>query len=299
MIFKPFVQSLLRQNYYITHPYHRLRLWQEGLRSQDKIVIYQMGKVGSTTIWKSLESLNLGIPIYHIHTLNSDAIAIDIARDKANFSKLRFMYPETIHSEYLRNQLNRKNISNPWNIITLVRDPVAQILSVFFQDLEEELLLGLDYRTKIQEEGEQKVLQEVIARFYKEYVENPNRKHPFEWFDFEFKETLNIDLFDAPTFSGKDYYIYNTELANVLLLKLESLNDSCQSAFQEFLRIQNFNLVRSNVALQKRYKDLYKNFLREVNLSTDYLDKMYQTKLVKHFYSEFEIEQFYQSWKIS
>ncbi|MEQ9483351.1 putative capsular polysaccharide synthesis family protein [Coleofasciculus sp. F4-SAH-05] len=296
MALKPLIQSSLRQDYRITHPYHRLRLWLEGLRSKDKIVIYQMSKVGSTTIWKSLESLNLDIPIYHVHTLRHEQISRAIERDKANFPKLRFMYPETIHSEYLRSQLDQKNIMHPWSVITLVRDPVAKILSSFFQNLEREFLLGLDYRKKIKVEGDTKVLPEVIERFYQEKVDNSRRKHPFEWFNFELKDNLDFDIFAAPSIAGSNYYIYNTKLARILLLKLESLNDSYQSAFQEFLGLQNANLVQANVGLQKRYKSLYKSFLRNVDLPVDYLDEIYQTELVRHFYSESEIEQFYQRW---
>ncbi|MEQ8466007.1 putative capsular polysaccharide synthesis family protein [Coleofasciculus sp. E1-EBD-02] len=296
MALKPLIQSSLRQDYRITHPYHRLRLWLEGLRSKDKIVIYQMSKVGSTTIWKSLESLNLDIPIYHVHTLRHEQISRAIERDKANFPKLRFMYPETIHSEYLRSQLDQKNIMHPWSVITLVRDPVAKILSSFFQNLEREFILGLDYRKKIKVEGDTKVLQEVIERFYQEKVDNSRRKHPFEWFNFELKDNLDFDIFAAPSIAGSNYYIYNTKLARILLLKLESLNDSYQSAFQEFLGLQNANLVQANVGLQKRYKSLYKSFLRNVDLPVDYLDEIYQTELVRHFYSESEIEQFYQRW---
>ncbi|MEQ9356483.1 putative capsular polysaccharide synthesis family protein [Coleofasciculus chthonoplastes] len=296
MALKPLIQSSLRQDYRITHPYHRLRLWLEGLRSKDKIVIYQMSKVGSTTIWKSLESLNLDIPIYHVHTLRHEQISRAIERDKANFPKLRFMYPETIHSEYLRSQLDQKNIMHPWSVITLVRDPVAKILSSFFQNLEREFLLGLDYRKKIKVEGDTKVLQEVIERFYQEKVDNSRRKHPFEWFNFELKDNLDFDIFAEPSIAGSNYYIYNTKLARILLLNLESLNDSYQSAFQEFLGLQNANLVQANVGLQKRYKSLYKSFLRNVDLPVDYLDEIYQTELVRHFYSESEIEQFYQRW---
>lgn len=297
MKLKPLVQPLLRQDYRITHSYHRLRLWQQGLRSNDKIVIYQMGKVGSTTIWNSLESLNLGLPIYHVHTLKHEHISRAIEKDKNNFPKLRFVHLETIQSEYLRSQLDQKNIIKPWNVITLVRDPVAQLLSVFFQKLEVEIPLGLDYRKKIKAEGDTKVVQEVIERFYAGFVNNPKLHHPFEWFNLELKENLKFDIFAAPAFSGRNYYIYNTELAKVLVLKLESLDDSYQSAFREFLGIQNFKLIQSNVGVQKRYKNLYKTFQKNVNLPISYLDKLYQTELVKHFYSESEVEQFYQRWK--
>ncbi|MEL7067298.1 MAG: putative capsular polysaccharide synthesis family protein [Cyanobacteria bacterium J06581_3] len=293
---KAIVQFLLKQSYYINYPCYRLYLSLQGQLSQDKIVIYQMAKVGSTTIWKSLEARSLDSPVYHVHTLKHQQISKAIKKDKANFPKQRFIYPETVHSEYLRRQLD-KGIGTPWNVITLVRDPVAQRLSSFFQILEGEQRLGRDYMDKMEEAGESKVLQEIIARFYQKRVNNPKRKHPFEWFNKEFKHNLEFDIFSESAFAGENYRIYNTDMARILLLKLEALNDSHQSAFQEFLGIEKFSLVQANIGKTKRYRKLYKRFLREVNLPVEYLDKIYRTDLVRYFYTASEIEQFYQRWR--
>jgi hypothetical protein len=93
------------------------------------------------------------------------------------------------------------------SIRSLVRDPVAKILSSFFQNLEREFLLGLDYRKKIKAEGDKKVLQEVIEKFHQEYVDNPSRTHPFEWFNFELRESLNFDLFAEHPLSGRAGFV--------------------------------------------------------------------------------------------
>lgn len=296
MKLKPVVQSLLRQNFSVTYSYHRLNLWQRGLRSKNKIVIYQMGKVGSTTIWKSLEALNLNAPVYHVHTLNPDKIHHAIQRDQINFAKRRFIYPETVQSHYLHGQLARHPNQHPWHVITLVRDPVAKILSSFFQKLEAELSLGLDYRKQMKTAGNHQVVQDVIERFYGEYVDNPAWRHPYEWFNAEFNTSLNIDIFTQPSLAGRDYSIFTTPQAKVLLFKLESLTDCYRPAFQAFLGLPEFELIQANLGMQKRYKTLYKEFLQKVHLPVDYIDRVYNSELVKHFYSEAEIEQFYQRW---
>ncbi|NET32778.1 MAG: sulfotransferase family 2 domain-containing protein [Cyanothece sp. SIO1E1] len=297
MNIKPLLQPLLRQNYYVTHVYHRLRLWGKSLNSRDKIVIYQMGKVGSTTIWKSLESLNLDIPVYHVHYLKSESVKRSLEKARIDFPRLRFIYPEVVQAEHLRNQLNQNCIETPWHVITLVRDPIAKMLSSFFQTLERDLLLGSDYRKRIKKEGYEKVLEEIISRFYDEYVHNPNRKHPFCWFDYELKKNLNIDIFNETPLSNKNYHIYNATAAKILLLKLESLSNCYQDAFYEFLGFQDFKLIRSNVGSQKRYGNLYKDFLDGIDLPVDYIDKIYSSDLVKHFYSDLEIEEFYRRWQ--
>lgn len=38
--------------------------------NQSPILIYQMGKVGSKTVYESLKALNLATPVYHTHLLN-------------------------------------------------------------------------------------------------------------------------------------------------------------------------------------------------------------------------------------
>lgn len=52
----------------------RLWAWVEGLyirslnfRKQPPVLIYQMGKVGSTSIYKTLKRARIRYPIFHIH----------------------------------------------------------------------------------------------------------------------------------------------------------------------------------------------------------------------------------------
>ncbi|NJM97415.1 MAG: hypothetical protein HC800_09795 [Phormidesmis sp. RL_2_1] len=279
---RSFLQPLLRQNYYVTHSYHLLRLWREGLNRRGKIIIYQMGKVGSTTIWKSLESANLGVPLYHVHTLSPEKIDKRVEYDRINFSKRRFIYYESMQAEYLRGQIDHNQVNSSWRLITLVRDPIAKMISSFFQKLEIEIPLGLDYRKEVAKEGEEKVLKSLSERFCKECVYNSDWEHPFEWFNHEIRANFDVDIFSETPLSGKDYCIYDAGTAKILLLKLESLNTCYESAFQEFLGLQNFNLVQSNIGSQKLYKNLYKAFLEQVDFPIDYIDKVYNSELIKH-----------------
>ncbi|MDY7015276.1 MAG: hypothetical protein SVX43_17095, partial [Cyanobacteriota bacterium] len=74
------LQSLLRQNYAVTKTYSQLR-WRLKMRSRlppkAPLLVYQMGKVGSTTI---VESLQRAVPdrfIFHVHFLSHKGIKID------------------------------------------------------------------------------------------------------------------------------------------------------------------------------------------------------------------------------
>lgn len=298
MKLRSIAQSLLRQNYYVTHSYHLCRLWWEGLKTSEKIVVYQMGKVGSTTIWNSLEALELGIPIYHVHGITHHSVRRQICKSKERFQKLRAIYIEIAQAEYLRNQLDSKAVSKPWSVITLVRDPIAQTLSSFFQALEMERKLGIVDRKVLALETHDQAVDEIIQRFHHNYVNNPDRGHPYTWFDREMKMSLGIDVFKGNTSETSDYYIFSEEKASVLLLKLESLNNSYKKAFRDFLGIQDFHLVTSNLGSQKsRYGSFYRDFIDRIELPDQYLDSVYDSPLVRAFYSEAEIEGFYQRWR--
>ena len=298
MKLKSIAQSLLRQNYYVTHSYHLCRLWWEGLKTPDKIIVYQMGKVGSTTIWKSLEALNLGIPIYHVHGITHHSVQKQVTKSKERFQKLRAIYIEIAQAEYLRNQLDSQTITKPWNVITLVRDPIAQTLSSFFQALEMERKLGFTFRETLSPETHDQAVHEIVQRFHRDYVNNAEREHPYAWFDREMKVSLGINVFIDTTSEVSDYYICSGEKASVLLLKLESLNNSYKKAFRDFLGIQDFHLVTSNLGSQKsRYGSFYKDFIDRVRLPDHYLDSVYYSPLVRTFYSDAEIEDFYQRWR--
>lgn len=298
MVFKSSIQALLKQNYDVSRSYHRMRLWAEGLGSDDKIVIYTVSKVGSNTVWKSLKMLNLEPPLYHVHVLRPEAIERGKQKNRADFAMLRYINPETVQAEYLQNQLSRAGSDHkPWSVITLIRDPIARISSEFFQKLEDEIAFGRDYRKRIQAGDNEQVVEEVIERFFKEHLDDPDAKDPFWWFELELKRILKVDVFAYPAIAGQNYQIYNGALANVLLLKLESLESCYQSAFQEFLGLPNLDLTQHNVASKKRYKQLYKDFLQKVVVPTDYLDKIYGAASVRHFYSEAAIGQFYRRWR--
>ena len=67
------VKHILVSNYYLTKIcYHA---WLH-IRSRNKqpLLIYQMGKVGSTAVQVSLQAADLEVPIYHVHVLTEEGI---------------------------------------------------------------------------------------------------------------------------------------------------------------------------------------------------------------------------------
>ena len=113
-----------------------LRIPNRNYKFDGPIVVYQMGKVGSRSVYEALVDLRLAVPVYHAHVLEDlDNMAESIKKQ----------FPNPVHSlrviragKRLR-QLIDSNPTQHWHIITLVRDPIARNVSRFFHSIEEVL----------------------------------------------------------------------------------------------------------------------------------------------------------------
>jgi len=248
------------------------------------VIVYQMGKVGSKSVYDSLQALKPTVPIFHCHLLNHlDAIERSIIKSRVD--------PKETLVEIKRGKELRKLIiggsHKKWNLITLVRDPVSRNISAFFQNITELIpdvyeryhhkLIGID---------------DIIKVFLYEY----DHKAPLYWFDSQLKEVFGIDVFanDFPVTQG--YQIYEDREARLLVIRLEDLNGCVGKAMEEFLRIGNFKVSNKNGASEKPYAKIYGEFLRHIVVPITYIDAMYNSKFAKHFYSGEEIQKFKEYW---
>ncbi len=289
------MKRILLKDYNISKALYHFYLRIENLASTEAIIVYQMGKVGSTTILKTLKASELDNPIYHIHDLKQETLK----KDEKHYKNLfRGHYRHRIRpfhlweSQYLRSRLEKGN-TKKWKIITVVRDPVARNISAFFQTLQSEVDLDYHQFLSMNNSQTQKVIEELIDIFL-----NRIRWHdyPLKWLDAELQDVLGIDVFASAFPTAKGYKIYRTKHINLLLLRLESLRDSARDAFKEFLDIDQFSLIKANIGSEKPYSDIYKKFKDRFFLPDIYIEKMYTSKYMKHFYTEEEISQFKEIW---
>ncbi|MGI8739288.1 MAG: putative capsular polysaccharide synthesis family protein [Gammaproteobacteria bacterium] len=128
------------------------------------------------------------------------------------------------------------------------------------------------------------------------FLENYGHDAPLGWFDIELKSTFGIDVFATPFLASKGYTTYRGPNVDALVLRLESINTSAEPAFKEFLDIENFRRVQANVADDKNYFAAYKAFKQKLILPQAYLDKIYDSMLARHFYTEEELTGFRRKW---
>ena len=71
---KKFLLGIARKNYELTKALNLLELQFTHPCHNQPIVIYQMGKVGSSSVYSSLKALKLDNPVYHVHFLTPQGI---------------------------------------------------------------------------------------------------------------------------------------------------------------------------------------------------------------------------------
>jgi len=258
------------------------------------ILIYQMGKVGSSSLQRSLQQLKLNANIYHVHALEPNSIR-DMKRNaKKNFPKSVFrnlrrsflkIYSDAKVAKMVSYYLKR---DRKFFIVSLVREPVARNISAFFQIADRRFV---DFHDRVQE-GSLGV-DELMSVF----LEKHDHEWPLIWFDKEMKWAFDIDVFLSDFPKSKGYKIYKNEKAELLLIKFEKLTECAGEAFYEFLGIRDFTLCCENVSENKRYSNIYQDFKTNSRLPLHYINRMYDSKLVTHFYTTEEIHTFRDKWK--
>jgi hypothetical protein len=297
------ITRLADKNYHSARAYYMYKLRRDRRRRKGPaVIIYQMGKVGSRTVQCSLEALDLDMPIYHVHFLTQDLIDEYVEKRRVFLGTKRYGRLKHIWLyEYLRKQMDSGLDGRKWRVITLTREPIGRNISEFFENLEVEPLdsAGQWYRVRSDHDFydfEIKVSVQDMSELVQLFLTRLEHDTPLVFFDQQLRSVLSVDVYSSEFPISKGYQIYDGEIADVLVIRLENLSDCAAGALKEFLGIGEFTLINDNVASEKPCAPLYRKFKESITLPESYVDEMYNSKYMRHFYSEEEITSFKNKW---
>jgi hypothetical protein len=287
---KQATRAAVDRRYGTARAYERARLASVQFGRTAPIVVLQMGKVGSRSVLASLERAVPDRPVVHAHFL-SDAGLERARRVYARSWPGGRRAAHVFASEALRARRARRP-DERWDVVTLVRDPVARNLSSFFQ--VGELQFGLDFAA-LRGDGADagRLLEQLTTAFVERYDEHDV---PLRWFDTELAAPLGVDVYGRP-FPAEGFVVVEGPRARVLVLKTERLAECAAEAFGSFLGLDGFGLVERNVGEAKGYGDLYRAFVERVRLPEAYLERMYSSRYATHFYDGSERASFARRWR--
>lgn len=248
------------------------------------IVIYQMGKVGSQTIWKSLEKMNLPHPIYHIHVLNPDNIkkSINVLNSKGAPLSVQLKQAQNLIAYLEQSQ------SPQMKVITIVREPIIQLISSLFQRMK------VHSPQLINPDGTWKV-NEIKDHVY--HLVSKKKISAFRWFEQEFRQGLGINIYDHPFDQFQGYGTLIKDHLEILTLRLEN-SEKWEQKITEFLNLSTpFQLSSKNQAEGKHYKEAYHQVKSTLKFPDSILTEIYTSKYCQHFYTENMNHLFFNQWK--
>lgn len=187
------------------------------------VLVYTMGKVGSTTVMRALQSV--GHAAGRGYAGNIQSLDLDF-------------YDA---------------------FVTMVRDPVARNIAQMFET---------------------------------EMAESVDSPTPLTWFSDWLSPILGINVYGSKFPKSKGWKIYDDRL---LVIKTEKLTEALADALTELCGPNEYVVEHRATGLLKFGPD-YIKYLNEAKFDPEFLDQMYDTKYMKHFYLVKEIDAFKKRW---
>ncbi len=260
---------------------------------ESSVFVYQPGKVGSQSVWKSIDDYSI-----QIHSL-----------------VIPFGFPEFPRKQlrYYLDKIRSKKVK----IITGVREPISRDLAAMFQNsdiglwpyhqfnsnifwLYGDFLGNRDRKLKYSEirkriprwrknlENSFFDLSEVIMKY---------KLDEFSWFLYEINRVFDIDVYQEPFDKENGYGVIRKENVEVLIYKLEALNN-LEGIIGDFLGQKEFRLKKVNLSGEKIYSATYHSLKKVIRISNKYFNYYYDNNLsYSHFYTEDEINNYKRMWK--
>ena len=263
----------------------RAKLALQNFDRTPPVVIYQMGKVGSSAVYESIKRAGIENPIYHVHFLsytNLDEVEQYHQKvgAKSAISPVRFW-------RSLRHKLDRTKM--PVYLISLVREPVAREISDVFQNMASHHAELLTDNGEVDVEKTVNYLNALFADF------NEATDYACTWFDKEILDSFGIDVYASSFDHSRGFSIMENDRAKLLLLRMEDLSRVFAEAMREFMGL-SVPLVRSNESASKGYSESYQAVLKKFAMPVNAGTKVYASRYARHFYPDEVRAELMEKW---
>ncbi|MAF64005.1 MAG: hypothetical protein CL680_21420 [Blastomonas sp.] len=265
-----------------------------SLMSEQKIpvLIYQQGRVASTSVYESLKNSFPHIPIYHLHTLSAERADEELRKLKGNNERsFHYLHLGKIFGKLI-NSRAFKNKKEPWKVITIFRDPIEILMSLYILHLEKNEEKIISAYGSLSEQNSLKYIKEKME------ADDPRNWEIVTWFDSVFKKEIGVDIFAKKFDPVKGYQIIKNDNFEVLIMKFEELSKAYKYGVSELLGlpVDRLDIEYTNLHNNKSAADLQRYIRSELRFNEKFLDQIFDSKVYKHFYSSQQLTHLKSKW---
>lgn len=253
------------------------------LRQETPVFVYTMAKVGSLAVRVALIDVYGTGRVYPVHSLEPHNSCMLLPRSPHQPTPLLRREYRKQHLSGTRGRFLFEH-SKQRKIITLVRDPIARNISLFFHGFERYTGVPLSQANRLS-----------IAELTRLFLSQMRHGVALHWFDTELKAVTGIDVYQHPFDHAAGYSIIRQPPTELLILKTDLEDCQKEQAIRAFVGLPHYQLARANVT-QERVGSIYPEFVQQVELPSWYIESMYRSPFVRHFFSSQEVAQFYARW---
>jgi hypothetical protein len=251
------------------------------------VLVYQMGKVGSASVARALETT--ARTALHVHTLAPEEIARVGALHRRASGRFGIGYTWYV-GRAVGERLRAGNGAVRLPVITLVRDPIAREVSAIFQSPALHAPGLVDARGHFD-------VPRVLAHLESSLRSEDACRYVFEWFAREIQPVLGIDVLAAPFDRERGYAIVEGDFASLLVLRTEDLDRNLAPALREFLGLElPPTASRANARSDGEAGDAYREVLARLRLPRSAAARIYAHPFVRHFYTDAMVAGFLTRW---
>lgn len=250
--------------------------------SVQPILIYQVGKVGSTSISAAIkDSIRDVVPVYQVHNIVHAAELKERDVKSGSFSSQKHF---NLGQSLLEAISAQPSLS--FKVITGIREPITRWVSEIFQNI--------DTRYNFLKNPDGSINEDEVVRFIKASIRNEPQSR---WFEEEIGSLFGVSVRDIHLDKEKCCCVLKKNNNSFFFYKQEGLSSSTGDILAEFLELDSLSIEKLNVTENKPvFSSAYTKILHNLSFPRADLDSIYSLPLYKSFYSDEEIEGFYKRW---
>ena len=255
---------------------------------QNPIIIYQIGKVGSSSVIKAMRDCIPKEPILGMHNLANlkEGIVHALAHLPDPSEAMEVLHQGMAITEWMATLSDDIKLS----VITMVKDPISRNISHFFHAIGS-FWPDFKHRFEVGDIDMEEVRDTFLGLFLSFKFE--------EWFRQNFEPIFPIDVSTISFDHDKGFAIAEPPNARyrVMVMRSDDISRVLTPACKEFIGADVTLAARANTAEEKFYSTVYREF-KKLPLPSWYVANMLDDAVIRNYYSKSEIEGMYSKYTL-